>query len=104
MSRIELYGHSDDLVELRGDIKEEWGAYGEDRCYIAFSNGVLLSIEYDGEWKIMKHAVPDSADVKVHPVGSIDDQDYNSYTDLAVMETEEEINWVVKGGEVQKPV
>lgn len=47
-----VYGASDDLIELEGEIREEFSAYNGGR--LAFSNGVLLDLEYDrnGTWRI----------------------------------------------------
>jgi hypothetical protein len=51
-----IYGASDDLIELEGDIRDEIGCYGIDddkdvKWYLALSDGTLLSVNYDGRWR-----------------------------------------------------
>lgn len=53
---LRIYGASDDLIEVEGDIAEEFSATdtrgGVD--YLAFSDGTVLQIKYDndGVWRI----------------------------------------------------
>lgn len=56
MTKITITGASDDLIEIDGDISEEWDAYDKGRQFIAVSDGTLLSIEYDddGIWRVNK--------------------------------------------------
>lgn len=52
---IEVYGSSDDLIEIDGDIIEEFTDYDaeENPLFLAFSDGTLLSIKHvDGVWRI----------------------------------------------------
>ena len=53
---ITIYGASDDLIEVEGDIQEEFNVYPEDdtRYLIAVSDGTLLKMWYDedGIWRI----------------------------------------------------
>lgn len=46
-------GASDDLIELRGNLHEEFDAYDCDGGGIAFSDGTLLNVRYDedGIWR-----------------------------------------------------
>lgn len=51
---ITVYGASDDLIEIEGDISEEFNALGEESgSVLAFSDGTLLSVLYDdnGIWR-----------------------------------------------------
>ncbi len=55
-----IYGASDDCLEIRGELYEEFGAYecGEnEKEYIACSDGTLLLVVYDGEWKFQTKRV-----------------------------------------------
>jgi hypothetical protein len=52
---ITIYGASDDLIEIEGDIRAEFSATG-DGDYVALSNGCIFRIAYDGVWRIT-HAV-----------------------------------------------
>lgn len=54
--KLIISGASDDLIEIEGDIREEWYSYEKPKQYIAVSDGTLLSIEYDndGIWRVHK--------------------------------------------------
>jgi len=49
-----IYGASDDLIEVDGDIREEFYHSEDGVDLLAFSDGTLLSVEYDnsGMWRI----------------------------------------------------
>jgi hypothetical protein len=56
---ITVYGSSDDLIEIEGDIEEEFNWYSEgpeEERYLAFSDGTLLSVCYDedGIWRLKR--------------------------------------------------
>ncbi len=55
MSELKIFGHSDDCIEIEGDIREEWGAYDSGNCFIPVSDGTMLSIRFDDEgiWRIV---------------------------------------------------
>ncbi len=55
MATLEIYGASDDLVEVDGDIVEEFNPSGDDPSYLGFSDGTILKIAYDndGIWRIV---------------------------------------------------
>lgn len=42
---IKIFGQSDDLVELRGSIEEEFGLYGK-ASFLHFSDGTIIKAEY----------------------------------------------------------
>lgn len=90
-------GASDDLIELDGDIYEEFGLHndegGEDAGdLIAFSNGVVLRVRYSqsGVWRI----TPVTGADKVSIVQAPEDDDDN-YTDRATIT--EPVLWAVQG-------
>lgn len=56
-----VYGASDDLIEIEGPIREEFNVYED--SVVEFSNGVTLSVRYDGRWHIEQIDGP--ADVEV---------------------------------------
>lgn len=60
MNTTTITGASDDLIELDGQIREEFSHYARDDddqgCLLAFSDGTLLSIKYDGVWRIARMA------------------------------------------------
>ena len=53
---VKVFGCSDDLVEIEGDIREEYPFYdNDDDCrYLSFSDGTVLKIIYDddGLWRV----------------------------------------------------
>lgn len=51
MKRVIVYGHSDDCIEVEGDIREEYYAKGDEN-FLCFSDGTVLKITYDGCWNI----------------------------------------------------
>lgn len=57
---IEIYGASDDLIEVEGDISEEFNPDldGDAPNILAFSDGTLLEVSYtsEGLWKITRTA------------------------------------------------
>lgn len=51
-----IYGASDDLIELDGEISEEFSHTGEEPALLAFGDGTLLEVAYDkdGIWRIKR--------------------------------------------------
>ena len=90
-----IYGASDDLIEVDGDITEEFNAIEQHPYYLGFSTGVVLCIEYgtDGIWHIRPKAGKD----KVHIEFETSDGEGDSYSDRATIT--EPVEWVVCGHE-----
>ena len=88
-----IYGDSDDLIEVDGDITEEFDALHP--SYLGFSNGVVLRIEFgiDGIW----HIRPEAGKDKVHIEFETSDGEGYSYSDRATIT--EPVEWVVCGRE-----
>ena len=72
---VKIYGASDDLIEVEGDIREEFSAYLDDgkSKVLAFSDGTLLRMVYDhdGIWRITIVELGESTVVQTH--GSVKD-------------------------------
>lgn len=94
MKTITIYGASDDLIEIEGDIREEFTPKedGEPE-YLAFSDGTVLSILYttDGFWRIQRLAVGTATYNKTEAI----DADTDDYSDEVVLSGD--IKWVVCG-------
>jgi hypothetical protein len=93
---ITVYGASDDLIEIEGDIREEFQG-GDGVVYLGFSEGTVLSIEYsrNGIWRITPYFRGlASLDIEL---ASLDDED--NYSDRAILEMTGVgvIRWVVAG-------
>lgn len=55
MSQVTIYGASDDLIEIEGDLNEEFNpSYDGDGMLLAFGDGTVLDVRYDdgGIWRI----------------------------------------------------
>lgn len=93
-----MYGSSDDLIEFSGNIYEEKYPNANEWTHVAFSNGLLARIKYDGNWIIRMLQCP--KDVKYHlglaGTGEVDEKTYNDYTDVLTVFGEDVI-WVVVG-------
>jgi len=94
---ITVYGASDDLVEIEGDVREEFsyrGGQEDDSTYLAFSDGTVLSIRYDndGIWRIAP-VCRGVAELKIEQAPA-DDED--NYSDQATLDGVK-ITWVLYG-------
>lgn len=105
---IYIYGASDDLVEIDGDVREEFNPPMDDTYYIATSNGFVISIKYDedGEWAVRMKHVPMiwKSQFTVHPAGSELAQlkANNDYSDVVVIDVH--TDWVAGGIDFVKRV
>jgi len=96
---ITIYGASDDLIEIEGDIREEFNFYpdaGESR-YLAISDGTVLRVEYDddGIWRIVPITVGKATFSKKDGLVSDDTNDVVTLSGVI-------IDWVVMGDEIAK--
>lgn len=94
---ITITGASDDLIEVDGDISEEFPyqkpGYGQPTGdLLAFSDGTILRIEFtrDGVWRITP-VVRGAAALTIEQAPEGDD---NNYTDRATLDG---AVWVVQG-------
>jgi len=101
MPETRIYGQSDDLIEVEGAVREEFYANYNEDTLLVFSNGVVVGISYDGEWKITVEASPDGASVEVQPA-PVDYEGVRDYTDMATVETEEPVRWIAKASRLHK--
>lgn len=87
---VTIYGASDDLIEIEGDIREEFNALGG---FLAFNDGNVLRIDYTGEgiWRITPTSYGKGEVVIEQAVSSDDD----NYSDRATIEGQ--LKWVVFG-------
>ena len=99
---ILVSGVSDDLVEIDGDIREEFSYYSDDRepAYLAFSDGTVLRIIYDetGIWKIVQ-INEGRADVEYDFKAT--DSDSDKYSDVVALRNEK-IDWLMFGSKFIK--
>jgi hypothetical protein len=98
MAKVTVYGASDDLIEVEGDIREEFNPRSDDveegNAYLAFSDGTVLKVKYDGCWRITPVARGSAEYQKTEAT----DED-KDYSDKVTLEGEE-LRWVVYGNAV----
>ena len=87
---IEIYGCSDDLIEIEGDINEEFDVYNETPTYLLFSNGMIIKVDYDGDWtfNIIKQGAPGSCVVKIEPFSQ-----ERSYSQTVIIDNHN-VSWI----------
>lgn len=92
---ITVYGASDDLIEVEGDIREEFPYHCDDADgdVLAFSDGTVLRIAFtaSGVWRITP-VVRGSAHLHLEHA---EEDDVDNYSDRATLR--EGITWVVHG-------
>lgn len=97
MSTVTVSGASDDLIEIEGDLSEEFNGSEEPR-YLAFSDGTLLTIQYGvggGFWRISVMSKGTCAVTKTD--GTDEDDDYTDQVTLTG-----DLAWVVCGDRYEK--
>lgn len=94
---VTVYGASDDLIEIEGDIREEFQWYGGEPAILGFSDGTLLSIQWGRTWRIDRIARGYNTKISVERA---DEDDDDKYTDRATIDAD--IKWVVFGTEYRE--
>lgn len=90
MTTLEIYGASDDLIEVEGDITEEFNP-DEGSGTLAFSDGTLLEVKYGegGLWKITRVA---KGTAQFSLLVEATDPDSSEYSDKAQLSGD--VQWV----------
>ncbi len=93
-----VYGASDDLIEVDGQVREEFPAPSKGPALLAFSDGTVLRIEFSdtGVWRIAP-VTTGTAELGIVQAPEADDRDYSDRATLTG-----EIRWVVLGSEIAK--
>jgi len=100
---IYVYGVSDDLIEVRGEIDEEFYANSGEANKLVLSDGVLVELTHDDRWNINvlsegNNLLRDSVEVEEGPSGGIG----NEHSDLLVVDPENNIRWVATVDEFKR--
>lgn len=96
-----IYGASDDLIEIEGEISDEHGCYGHTKpISISASDGTKASIYYGGEWKIHVFFAGNKYLKTIDSVGDNgkhigDEKDCFSYSDILIFE--DGLEWIKIG-------
>jgi hypothetical protein len=86
---VQLYGASDDLIEFTGDIYDEVSPDDESEwTFVAFDNGLLAKIVYNGEWTIKVVHAPVDVKWEIQTVGHVDAEEFNDYTDVLTIHSD----------------
>ena len=93
MKTVTIYGASDDLIEIEGDIREEISPEGDEPTKLAFSDGTVLSILYDSDgcWRVHRVMQGTATLNKTEAEGP----DTKNYSDRVTLIGD--IKWVVAG-------
>jgi hypothetical protein len=87
MATAIIYGCSDDLVEIEGDVREEFMAYGP--IVLGFPDGTRLSAEYtndgDGWWRIHALHVGEGTRCERVPCDDLVVEDAAAYSDRVTL-------------------
>lgn len=102
-----IYGGSDDLIEIEGEIEDEVNKIDAKNVNIECSDGTSAKISYTGEWVITDLVCGDLFHKHIKSVG--DDSEHteedakgcSSYSDVLVMENG--LDWVRIGRKTFKP-
>jgi hypothetical protein len=97
---LKIYGASDDLIEIEGDIREEFDPSDADEpSLLAFSDGTLLQIQYGagdlGFWRIHPVVYGSASCSKVEATNEED-----NYSDIVTLDGD--IKWIVCGDQRAK--
>jgi hypothetical protein len=97
METVIIYGASDDLIEVVGEVPgcDEYGSYSTDRAFIEFSTGDVFSIQYakSGCWEVRHLVVKDGhSKLSYQFEPHADGDDPEPYTDT--MTVTGRIKWV----------
>lgn len=93
---VTIYGASDDLIEITGEITEEWSTF--DPVVLAMSNGSVWRISYTDHdiWRITPVIVPSTCTYNLVLCASDDDDNYSDRL------TVEGVTWVARSTEVAR--
>lgn len=84
---VTVYGASDDLIEVEGDIREEFHWNDCLPAYLRFSNGVVLRVSYFDVWRIEP-----VAGAELVQVVQCSEDDEDNYSDRATVSGD--VTWV----------
>jgi hypothetical protein len=91
---ITVYGHSDDLIEVEGDIHEEFDIDhdGHGKLF-GFSDGTIIQVEWTkvGIWRITP-MIKGSGELTIIQAPVDDD---SNYSDRATLDAD--VRWVMRG-------
>jgi hypothetical protein len=98
MGTVVITGASDDLIEIEGELREEFSYHNEDDGdLLAFSDGTVLRIKFDGVWRITPVVRGPGSLLTIEQADEDDEG-----TDTATLDLVDELKWVVQGLAIAK--
>lgn len=104
-----IYGASDDLIEIDGQISDEVDNYSSDKpVKFKTSKGTKGTITYNGEWKIYVKEGGSDFVIKIESVGDDNThteentKDVPSYSDVLILNGD--LEWVKINGKKYKSI
>ena len=104
--KTKIYGASDDLIEIEGEVSDEIGCYYATNKKITCSDGTVAKITYDGNWNITIKETGKLFDKIVlgnpaeEPHTDEDAKECSPYSDVLILK--EGIEWVKIAGKTFK--
>jgi len=87
----QIYGASDDLIEIQGDLSEEFSG-GEKPCLLIFSDGTVLTIKYGKEHLAVWAITLVTQGKLFSKISHCTDEDAERYSDTAHLQ--DGLEWV----------
>jgi hypothetical protein len=83
---IKVYGASDDLIEIEGDIREEFDTYDAEN-FLTFNDGTVLHVKYDdpGIWKVNRVQNGSATYCKIYEADEGSEERGEGYTDIVTL-------------------
>lgn len=103
MADVTIYGASDDLIEIEGDLREEFYALSaSEGMSIAFGDGTILDIHYDdhGIWRINRGFAGSAAFEKEEALGDEGDREDGRPAYSEIVKLTGDLLWVFGGEKV----
>lgn len=90
MAHIEVFGCSDDLIEVDGDIRDEFGRYAIGKwSFVVFDEGTVLRVGYavdgTGNWRVERIREGEAQFNRV-PAEMRQVEDPDEYSDVGVLD------------------
>lgn len=80
--KLTIYGASDDLIEIEGDLREEFYLISDhEPSYLSFSDGTCLSVNYDNEG-IWRFNIKFKGTAEVEKIECVEENDDDGYSDI----------------------
>lgn len=98
---VTIYGASDDLIEIEGDIREEFNPPYDEEAVLAFSDGTVLRMKYgdSGVWRIAPVFLSTEGPLRGGlEIVQAPENDETNYSDRATIKAS--IFWVVMGTQI----